>query len=111
MGLSPALGRWFADDAEPVAVISYAIWQRRFNLSPDVLGRRIGSQSQVYTIIGVAPRAFTCVLAPMRTDLWVPVRTRASLFEQLEDRRQTWGGLLLFGRLRAGETTATRRWN
>jgi predicted permease len=106
MGLSPALGRWFADDAEPVAVISYAIWQRRFNLSPDVLGRRIGSQSQVYTIIGVAPRAFTGVLAPMRTDLWVPVRTRASLFEQLEDRRQTWGGLLLFGRLRAGETTA-----
>lgn len=106
MGVSPVLGRWFADDAEPVAVISYAIWQRRFNLSPSVLGRRIRSQSQSYTIVGVAPREFTGVLAPMRTDLWVPIRTRPGLVAQLEDRRRMWRGLMLFGRLSADATAA-----
>ncbi|MGH9175221.1 MAG: ABC transporter permease, partial [Vicinamibacterales bacterium] len=106
LGVRPSLGRWFADDVEPVAVISHAVWQRRFNLSADVLGRRIGSQSQSYTIVGVAPREFTGVLAPMRTDIWVPIRTRSRLAAQLEDRRQRWRGLMLFGRLTAGATAA-----
>jgi hypothetical protein len=30
-GVRPSLGRWFADDREPVAVISDAIWERYFN--------------------------------------------------------------------------------
>ena len=67
-----ALGRWFADDSEAAAVISYALWQRRFNLSADIVGRTIRSESQSYTIIGVASREFVGVFAPMRTDLWVP---------------------------------------
>ena len=34
LGLRPSLGRWFANDREPAAVISHAVWQRRFNLEP-----------------------------------------------------------------------------
>jgi predicted permease len=103
LGVSLSLGRWFADDREPVAVISYAVWERRFNLSPHVVGRVIRSESQSYTIAGVAPREFTGVFSPMRTDIWVPIRTRPRLFAQLEDRRspQT---MMLFGRLREGAT-------
>ena len=67
IGVTPFLGRWFATETEPVAVISHAVWQRRFNASADVLGRRIGSESQAYTIVGVAPAEFTGVFAPFRT--------------------------------------------
>ena len=34
LGLRPSLGRWFVNDTEPAAVISHAVWQRRFNLEP-----------------------------------------------------------------------------
>jgi predicted permease len=106
IGIKPSFGRWFADESEPVVVISHALWQRRFNLSPEVLGRRVGSESQSYTIVGVAPREFTGVFSPMRTDIWVPIRARPSIAAQLEDSRRTWRGLLLLGRLSADATAA-----
>jgi hypothetical protein len=53
LGVTPTLGRWFVNDREPVAVISHSVWQRRFNLHPDVIGRRIQSESQSYTIARV----------------------------------------------------------
>jgi hypothetical protein len=66
-GVRPSLGRWFVDDREPAAVISDAIWDRHFNRRPDVLGRVIQSGTDSYTIVGVAPREFTGVRAPLRT--------------------------------------------
>ncbi len=105
LGLRPSPGRWFANDREPAAVISHAVWERRFNLNPDVVGRLIRSGSESYTIVGVAPREYIGVSAPMRTDLWVPIQTRSRLAAQLEE-----GGfrssLKLFGRLRDGATAA-----
>src|SRR5262245_9375219 len=58
LGVAPALGRWFTSETEAAAVISHAVWQTRFGGSSNVLGRRIGSEAQTYTIVGVAPRAF-----------------------------------------------------
>ena len=104
IGARTVLGRWFTSDREPVAVISYAVWQRSFNLSPDVLGRTIRSQSQTYTVIGVAPREFNGVFSPLRTDIWVPIATRPSLVRLLEDH--TTRLLMLFGRLSDNATVA-----
>ncbi|HLG57134.1 MAG TPA: ABC transporter permease [Vicinamibacterales bacterium] len=104
IGVRLALGQWFVNDAEPGAVISHAIWQRRFNLSPEVLGRTIRSESQSYTVVGVAPREFSGIFAPLRTDIWVPLRTRPSLAAQLEDRTRR--HLMLFGRLSDDATAA-----
>jgi hypothetical protein len=103
MGLRLAAGRWFADDRETAAVISYAVWERKFELSPQVIGRLIRSESQSYTIVGVAPREFAGVFAPLRTDVWVPIQTRPNLTPQLEAGRLT---LMLFGRLRDGAEAA-----
>jgi predicted permease len=104
VGIRPSLGRWFVDDRASEAVISYAVWERRFNLSPDAVGRLIRSESQTYTIAGVAPREFTGVFAPFRTDIWVPIRTRPSLAAKLEERSGV--QLMLFGRLPDGVTAA-----
>src|SRR5215467_6427335 len=104
LGVAPVLGRWFTSDTEPVAVISYAVWQKRFGASTNVLGKRIGSEAQSYRIIGVAPRAFTGTFGPFRTDIWVPMRTRPRLASMLDDRSRPL--VMVFGRLRSGATMA-----
>jgi predicted permease len=102
LGVAPALGRWFTSETEPVAVISHAVWQNRFGGSANVLGRRIGSEAQSYTIVGVAPRAFTGIFGPYRTDVWVQTRTRPTLTAMLENR--TLPIVMIFGRLRSDAT-------
>jgi predicted permease len=104
LGVAPALGRWFTSDIEPVAVISHAVWQNRFGGRPDVLGLRIGSEAQSYTIVGVAPRTFTGIFAPYRTDIWVPMGTRRGLASALDDRTRRL--VLIFGRVRPDTTPA-----
>jgi predicted permease len=104
IGARTSLGRWFTDDSEPVAVISYAVWQRRFNLTPDILGKTVRSQSQTYTVVGVAPPEFTGIFAPLRTDLWVPIATRSSFVRLLQDPLAR--PVMMFGRLRADATPA-----
>ena len=102
LGVAPALGRWFTGETEPAAVISHAVWQNRFAGSANVLGRSIGSEAQSYRIVGVAPRAFTGVFAPYRTDIWVPMRTRPRLAAMLDDRSRPL--VMIFGRLRPNAT-------
>ena len=103
LGVVPALGRWFTSDGEPSAVISHAVWQARFGGSPTVIGRRVGSEAQSYTIVGVAPRAFTGTFAPYRTGIWVPARTRPGLAAMFDDRSRRI--VMLFGRLRPDATS------
>src|SRR6185436_1593408 len=100
-GVRPLLGRWFVDNREPVAVISDAIWERHFDRRADVLGRVIQSGAESYTIVGVAPREFIGVRAPLRTDLWIPLETRFRLVTEAEERRLA-RMLMFFGRLRPG---------
>ena len=111
-GVRPSLGRWFVDDREPVAVISDAIWERYFDRRPDALGRVIQSGTDSYTIVGVAPREFTGVRAPLRTDLWAPIETRFRSTTEAEERRLA-RMLMFFGHLRPGararEATAELR--
>jgi len=102
-GVRPSLGRWFADDREPAAVISDAIWERYFDRRPDVLGRVIQSGTDSYTIVGVAPREFTGVRVPLRTDLWLPLATRFRPATEADERRLA-RMLVFFGRLRPGAT-------
>ncbi len=105
LGVTPALGRWIADDREAAAVISYAVWERHFDLDPNVMGRVIRSQTESYTIVGVAPREFIGVFAPIRTDLWVPVQSRPRLAAELE-KGGLRGMLKVFGRLREDASSA-----
>ena len=71
------MGRWFTEaggsarDAERVMLISYDLWQRRFNGAPDVLGKRLrvadfGGNVDPSTIIGVMPPGFTFADAALR---------------------------------------------
>lgn len=63
LGVKPIIGRVFtqADEsrsAEPVALLSEALWRRAFDADPAITGRRIVLNDQAFTIIGVMPGWF-----------------------------------------------------
>ena len=77
LGVRPQLGRNFLpeEDRNPggprVAIISDALWQRRFNADPNVLGRALDVDGNPYTIVGVLPPTFRGLSG--RGDLLVPI--------------------------------------
>jgi hypothetical protein len=79
-GLSRSLGRPIepsdavAPGRNPVAVISYHDWQRKFASDPGVLGASVVVNGTPFTVIGVAPAAFfgESVQADP-PDLWMPL--------------------------------------
>ena len=63
LGMHPALGRLLNDSddqpgAEPVAVISHALWTRSFAADPQVIGKTMQLNGQETTIVGVMPADF-----------------------------------------------------
>jgi putative ABC transport system permease protein len=75
LGVSPILGRDFmAADNQPgapkVALIGYAIWQRDFGGSPEIVGRNVRINGAPATIVGVMPQGFAF---PVNEDLWIPL--------------------------------------
>jgi len=104
MKVRPLLGRWFSDENENVAVISYDAWQRMFGSDRAVLGKHVRSESQWYTVVGVAPPEFTGIYAPIRTDIWVPFRVWRNQYPNSDSelRDRTRPRVMIFGRLKPG---------
>ena len=84
LGFEPVLGRSFRTeedrrDSEPVAIISHALWARRFAADPDVIGRTMNLSGKVFTIVGVLPPRVKGVLPQdsllgQHRDIWIPLR-------------------------------------
>lgn len=78
LGVQPAIGRLIDDDdarlpsGQPVAVVSFGLWQRQFDGDPSVIGRELMVSSERVRIIGVAPDGFNGV-GTRPLDLWMPV--------------------------------------
>jgi putative ABC transport system permease protein len=60
-------------DPQPVAVLSYRFWQRRFNGDRGILGKTIQLEHKPYQVVGVAARRFTWNDA----DIYLPLKTTA----------------------------------
>jgi putative ABC transport system permease protein len=63
LGVRPLLGRSFfpgedVPKGNPVAVVSYSLWQRRFGGRRDVLGRPVVADGKTFTVVGVMPPGF-----------------------------------------------------
>ena len=110
LAVRPLMGRVFTeqedDGSEPVAVISYSLWQNRMHGDSDVLGRKILLDRNPYVIIGVMPRQFEFPLAPGHmnsSELWIPMSLRPS---ELEGSGQASWDYRMVGRLKPGITMA-----
>lgn len=75
LGVHPILGRAFsaADDvpgAEPVVMLSHAVWTRRYQQDPGIVNQRVLINTRPHTVIGVMPERFEF---PSIHKLWVPI--------------------------------------
>ena len=95
LDVQPVRGRVLRLDDEtqhqPVAVISYSFWTRRFFRNPSVLGQTIFIKSLPFTIIGIAPEGFQGVGPGVVDDLWIPLQSRVDM--------NAWGGSPQFATL------------
>ena len=107
MGARPALGRTFReDDDRPnhwrVLMLSDALWRRRFNADPNVVGRTVKMNDREYRVIGVMPPSFEPLDAARfynaSAELWAPVGYDASTRDACRGCQH----LRAFGRLKAG---------
>lgn len=102
LGVNALLGRTIspADSlANPVAVLSYAVWRSQFGGDPSIIGRMIRLDGTPSVVIGVMPPTFNF---PTRdTEAWVPLALNAPL---LADRTNNL--LEVLGRLRPGVSFA-----
>lgn len=88
LGIETAVGRGIrADDdrpgADPVAVISYAWWQRSFAGDSSVIGSTIYLNFRPFTLVGVAAPEFLGTVSAFRPDVWIP-------FAPFADRYVSW---------------------
>ncbi len=75
-GVRMAIGRAFDDDeaagAAPVAVLTYAFWQRRFAGDSSVIGKTVTVAEHPVTIVGVTDAGFHSSVVGWAPDLFVP---------------------------------------
>jgi predicted permease len=108
LGVSVAQGRAFLpEDDRPsavaVALISNALWQRRFGGTASALGSEVAFDGKSYTIVGVLPANFR--LADNEFDVWTPIGQDIS--PRLRNRAIH--GLRVWGRLRRTAIIAQAR--
>jgi predicted permease len=79
LGVQPVIGRTFAPgedelDAPPIVMISAGLWRRKFNSSPEALGKALTLNGTDYTIVGVFPANFDLFLRNTGyADVYVPI--------------------------------------
>ena len=102
--VAPVLGRPLIDDdervgAQPVIVMGYEEWQRRFNGDPDIIGRQLRLGTVLHTVVGVMPEGFRF---PVNHQYWIPLQLEPALYE-----RGQGPAIRMFGRLAPGFTLET----
>jgi predicted permease len=110
LGVAPLAGRVFTqqeDEAhDPVAVLSYSLWQSRFHGDAGLVGGKILLDRKPYVVVGVMPRSFEFPLEPGhldQTELWVPLSLEPEEFTG--GQAASWD-FRMVGRLKPGVTVA-----
>lgn len=113
LGLNAAAGRLLsasdetAENANPVVVLGYSYWKRKFGLSPAIVGKDIRLNDSRFTVIGVAPPGFEGDVVGEQMALYVPLSMQPEIVRGRHWRNApntSW--LSLIGRLKSGVTPA-----
>ena len=109
LGVNPVLGRALSngddqlESPHSVVVLSYSFWQKELGSDAGVVGRTLVLNGAAFTVVGVAPAAFTGMLVATEPDFWAPLATQ-DLFThdkaRMKDRNGYW--LIVLGRLGPG---------
>src|SRR5579885_2745631 len=111
LGVKPAIGRLFvqSDDQvqerNPVVVLSFGYWQRRFGSDPRIVNDSLLINGHPFTVIGIAPPNFRSIVVGQAPDIFAPMMMKPQItpgWNDLDNRRSRW--LNIFGRLKPGIT-------
>ena len=97
LGVAPTMGRDFQEADDRVGgpnevILSDALWRRRFDADPAIIGRPVTIGDDGYVVVGVMPKGFENVLAPS-AEVWSPLQ-----YDMTQGR--AWGHhLRMLGRL------------
>ncbi len=99
LGARPLLGRtWAQGEDEPgkdrVVILSYGLWQSRFDGDSQIVGKQITLNDRKYEVIGIMPAGFHY---PSESQLWIPLDMDK---KHLGERGSHW--LNAIGRLKPG---------
>ncbi len=78
LGIRPAYGRLILPSegrtpgTDPVMVLGYSYWRKRFDGDPGVVGQKVELNGLPFTIVGVAPRDFHGTYSVLDMDAYVP---------------------------------------
>lgn len=116
LGAGAAVGRVLTDEdnslsnPQPVAVISYDFWRRRFGLDPAVVGKKITLNDFPFTIVGVAGPGFFGFEVGRRPEVWWPLAAVPLVSPENQSLKQnTHWWLRVIGRLQSGANVAQAR--
>ena len=115
LGLVPAQGRLLVDsddraEAPPAAVISDSLWRRRFDASPETVGRTLVINETSFTVVGVAPPPFRGTgQVDDSTDVYVPLSHKRQVLDRGNTDDPNYWWVLMMGRLKAGSSPELAR--
>ncbi|MBL8959560.1 MAG: ABC transporter permease [Gemmatimonadetes bacterium] len=115
LGIHPAAGRFFTqadeDRREPVVVLGWSLWQRRYGGDPAVVGRSILLNGSPFTVVGVAPEGWLGTEPLVEAQAFMPLALLTTIGmrspEQMERRGSDF--LRAYGRLAPGRTMEDAR--
>ena len=102
LGVTAYRGRVFNEqedlpNSEPVAVLSYELWQRAFAADPSIVGKQIDLEGRKTLVLGIMPRGFD--IHDSAAEVWLPMgldpanrQNRGSHFLYLVGRMKAVGG-------------------
>ena len=118
LGVAPAEGRLLTDaddteeNANPVVVLSYGYWNRKFALSPAVIGKQIRLNGYPFTVVGIAQQDFRGEVVGEDFAAFIPISMQPQIIRGRslrENANSSW--LTLMGRLRSGVSVAQAKAN
>ena len=78
LGVEPMFGRSPLPEEDqpggnPVVILSYGLWQRRFGSDPGLVGQTVTIEGQKHTVIGIMPPAFRFPLTFPAPQVWLTI--------------------------------------
>lgn len=110
LGVPMELGRSFVEEegrtpgTYPVTILGHRTWVRDFGGDPDVVGKEIRLNGRPYTIVGVAPEAFTGSMPVLVAGFYVPLMMTDVIRGNDELERRGRRSMFMKGRLQPGVT-------
>jgi len=103
LDVQPIAGRTFLQaegkqGQDHVALLSEALWRRRFGADPHILGKTVRLDNAVYAVVGVMPTNLRYPAA----DVWTPLALDADVFSPRSPR---WNILTVIAHLKPGVDT------